>query len=126
MGRIRGVTMKKFACLLVLAAMTSPAWADCTYPKSVGKLPDGKSATRDEMVTAQKVVKQYQANMTTYLDCIKAENDAALAKESVTDAQRKSINDRYTQKNDAAVDEAHDVAGRFNEQLRVFKAKSAK
>jgi hypothetical protein len=117
--------MKKLSCLLLLAVMSSPAWADCTYPKKPGKMPDGKTATRDEMVATQKVVKQYQADMTSYLECLKAEHQAALAKdESLSDKQKKTMTDRYTQKNDAAVDEAHDVANRFNEQLRVFREKS--
>jgi hypothetical protein len=78
------------------------------------------------MIAAQKVVKQYQADITAYLECIKAEHDAALAKDAatLTDDQKQSISTRFTQKNDAAVDEAHEVANRFNEQLRVFKAKS--
>ena len=88
-------------------------------------MPDGKTATRDEMVATQKVVKQYQADMTSYLECLKAEHQAALAKdESLSDKQKKTMTDRYTQKNDAAVDEAHDIANRFNEQLRVFREKS--
>src|SRR5262245_41586054 len=100
----RGVKMKKLSCLLVLAAMTSPAWADCSYPKAPGRLPDGKSSTKEEMLAAQKVVKQYQTDVTTYLDCLKAENDAALAKDAstLTDDQRKALIARYTQKNDAA------------------------
>lgn len=119
--------MKKLSCLLVLAAMTSPAWADCSYPKAPARMPDGNSATRDEMVATQKLVKQYQTDMTTYLDCIKAEHQTALGKDaSMSDDQKQSLTARYTQKNDAAVDEAHDVANRFNEQLRVFKAKSSK
>jgi len=120
--------MKKLACLLVLAALSSPAWADCSYPKAPNKFPDGKSSTKEEMVAAMKVNKAYQAEVTTYLDCLKAENDAALAKDAatLTDAQRKTMNTRYTQKNDAAVDEAQKVADRFNEQVRVFNAKEKK
>jgi hypothetical protein len=111
-----------------VALLSSPAWADCTYPKKPGRIPDGNSATRDEMVAAQKVVKQYQTDMTSYLDCIKAEHQAALDKDAatLTDKQKETMTARYTQKNDAAVDEAHEVAGRFNEQLRVFRAKGEK
>ena len=38
--------MKKLACLVLLTALSAPAWADCTYPKQPGKMPDGKTATR--------------------------------------------------------------------------------
>jgi len=120
--------MKKLSCLLALAMVTSPAWADCSYPKKPAKFPDGKSATRDEMVGAQKVVKTYQSDMSAYLTCIKTEHDAALAKDAatLTDAQKQQMNSRFTQKNDAAVDEEQEVADRFNEQLRAFNAKSGK
>ncbi len=84
--------MKKFACLLVMAALSSPAWADCNYPKKPGRMPDGNTATRDEMVAAQRVVKQYQADITAYLECIKAEHQAALdASPDLTAQQRKTL-----------------------------------
>jgi hypothetical protein len=119
--------MKKLACVLVLAAMTSPSWAACNYPKKVTKMPDGKSASRDEMVATQKTVKQYQTDMSTYLECIKTEHHASLAKDAATlsEDQKKALTTRYTQQNDAAVDEEQEVAERFNEQLRAFnKAKA--
>jgi hypothetical protein len=72
-------------------------------------------------------VDAYIAEMNTYLDCIKAEHDTTLAaKASATEDEKKAISVRFVQKNDAAVDEQQDVAARFNEQLRVFKARTAK
>jgi opacity protein-like surface antigen len=124
-----GLDMKKFSCLLVLAAaMSTSAWAaDCTYPRAPGKLPDGKTAQREEMVAAKKVVDKYNVDMNVYLACIKTEHDEALAKiPSASEDDKKSLVSRYTKKNDAAVDEVQDVAGRFNEQLRVFKAQDKK
>lgn len=119
--------MNKLSCLLLLAAMTSPAWADCTYPKMPAKVPDGNTATREEMVAAQKVIKQYQGDMSTYLDCIKTAHHEALAKDpALTDEQKQSMTTRFMQQNDAAVDEEQQVAQRFNEQLRAFRAKGGK
>jgi hypothetical protein len=121
--------MKKLSCLLVLAAsMSSVAFADCTYPRAPGKLPDGSSATRDDMVAAKKQVDQYNLDMTAYLTCIKTEHDDAVGKQAATlsEEQKQQMAARYTQKNDAAVDELQDVVGRFNEQLRAYKAKNAK
>jgi opacity protein-like surface antigen len=121
--------MKKFACLAVLAAcLPAAAWADCEYPKTLGKMPDGNTATRDEMVAAKKQVDAYNAAINPYLECIKAEADAAVAKQdpAPTEEQKQQITARFVQKNDAAVDELQDVAARFNEQLRAFKARPAK
>lgn len=120
--------MKKAAFLLILAALPAAAWADCTYPRAPAKMPDGGSASREEMLAAKKVVDQYQVDMNAYLECIKTEHDQSLAKQdaAMTEDQKKQITVRYAQKNDAAVDELQDVASRFNEQLRAFRAKTAK
>jgi len=121
--------MKKMSCLILLAAsIASPAWAACTYPAAPAKLPDGNTASRDEMVAGKKLVETYNADMNTYLGCIKQEYDDAVAKQAatLTEEQKQQMAARYTAKNDAAVDELQGVAARFNEQLRVFKAKSTK
>lgn len=123
------INMKKTACLILLAAtLPAAAWADCNYPAKPGRQPDGNTATREEMLAAKKVVDKYQADMNTYLTCIKAEYDASVAKldASATEDDKKKLNTFYTQKNDAAVDQLQEEANRFNEQLRAFRAKNAK
>jgi hypothetical protein len=118
--------MKK-AVLLVLLAMSLPAAADCVYPRAPGRMPDGNTATREEMVTAKKQVDEYIASMNSYLDCIKAEHDTAMAAAPpLSDEQKKQITVRFVQKNDAAVDEQQDVASRFNEQRHIFLDKTKK
>jgi hypothetical protein len=119
--------MKKALGLLFIAAsLSTAAYADCTYPRPPAKLPDGATATRDEMVAANKQVKQYNTDMTAYLDCLKGEYDGTTAKlpADATEEAKKQLAEKYAQKNDAAVEEVSSVAARFNEQLRVFKAKN--
>jgi hypothetical protein len=121
--------MKKLSCLILLAAsIASPVWAACTYPAAPSKLPDGTTASRDEMLAGKKLVETYNSDMNTYLGCIKKEHDDAVARQAatLTEEQKQQMAARYTAKNDAAVDELQGVAARFNEQLRVFKAKSTK
>jgi hypothetical protein len=120
--------MKKVLFTVLLAACVSTAaYADCAYPRAPTKLPDGNTASRDEMLAGKKTVEAYNADMTTYLNCIKTEHDTAVAKlpTTATEDQKKQMAAMYTQKNDAAVDELSGVAARFNEQIRAFKAKSA-
>jgi len=120
-----GFSMKKVSCLILVAAsLSSTAWAACTYPAAPGKLPDGAAASRDEMLAGKKLVEKYNADMNAYLGCIKAEYDESAKAPSLTEEQKQQMAARYTQKNDAAVDELQGVASRFNEQLRVYKAKS--
>lgn len=118
--------MKKALVLALLAISLPAAAAECVYPRAPGRLPDGNTATREEMVSAKKQVDTYLAAVNGYLDCIKIEHDAALADQAaaLNDEQKKQLSLRFVQKNDAAVDEQQDVASRFNEQLRVFKART--
>ena len=117
---------KALGLLFLAASLSTAAYADCTYPRPPAKLPDGATATRDEMVAANKQVKQYNTDMTAYLDCIKTDYDGTIAKlpADATEESKKQLAAKYAQKNDAAVDEVSGVAARFNEQLRVFKAKT--
>jgi hypothetical protein len=66
--------------------------------------------------------------MNTYLDCLKLESDAAAPNDTskMTAEQKKKADEQkkiLAQKNNAAVDELQAVVSRFNEQLRIFKAK---
>lgn len=116
---------KSFLALAVTACFATAAAADCTYPRAPGKAPDGNVATREEMLAAKKLVDEYNALMNTYLECIKTEYDAAVAKgTSLTEEQKQQMASIYTQKNDSAVDELTGVANAFNEQIRAFRAKN--
>lgn len=119
--------MKK-SLILVAGALvfSTSAWADCTYPRAPGKMPDGNTAPREELLAAKKLVDQYNAEMNTYLECIKTEHDQAVAKggSSLSEEQKQQMAAMYTQKNDAAVDELTAVAERFNEQVRAYRAKN--
>jgi hypothetical protein len=119
----------KRALILVLAAasLSTAAFADCTYPRAPTKMPDGNTAPREEMIAAKKLVDQYNTDMTVYLNCLKTDHDASVAKlgDKATEDQKKQMAAMYTQKNDAAVDELQAVASRLNEQIRAFKAKTA-
>lgn len=116
--------MKRTACLLLLTVLPAMAIADCVLPPSPTRIPTGANATRDAMVNAKRVVDKFQEDMTAFLACIKTEHEEQLAKEGsdMSDAQKRRFVQRYEQRNDAAVDEATNVAAKFNEELRAFRA----
>jgi len=60
----------RFLPCLLLAAWNFAQAADCTYPRAPANLPDGRTATQEEMVTGMKVVKDYNALVTSYLACL--------------------------------------------------------
>jgi predicted outer membrane protein len=116
--------------LVIALGAAAHAQADCTYPNAPGAIPDGSTASKDEMIAAKNDVARYNNEMNAYLDCIKLEIQAATPK----DPSKLSKDDRakaeeqekmLTQKNNAAVDELQGVVGRFNEQLKIWKAKHA-
>jgi hypothetical protein len=111
--------MKAWIPLTLVFALGSAAHAQatCTYPRSPDAPPDGNTATKDQMIAAKHD-----------LDCLKLEMDAATPKDpkKLTADEKKKSDDQQkilVQKNNAAVDELQAVVGRFNEQLKIFKAK---
>ena len=120
--------MKHYITALVLAGglAATQVNAACNYPVAPGKFPDGNQATKEEMLAAKNSVVKYNGDMEVYLTCIQGEYDAKVAAEANATAEQKAEMARVRdQKHNAAVQELQSVADRFNEQLRVWKAKSA-
>jgi hypothetical protein len=111
---------------LLTALLTAPAFANCTAPSNEVKVPDGTSASKDEMIAAQRAVKDYNAAVKDYIDCINKEMDAKIAMggDKMTDADRQKISGEYVSMQNAAVDRVQKVADRFNVELRAWKAKN--
>ena len=99
--------------------------AECIYPQAPSDLPNGATASEQEMVAGMKSIKEYNAQVTAYLSCLdmKMETDiAAAGTDAPADqvAQIKAIN---AKRHNAAVDELEANAARFNEQVKAFKTR---
>ena len=81
------------------AAAVVPALG-CDRPSAPTSIPDGASASKEDMLAAKKAVDAFKSGMEEYLACEKS-----------------------TAKIDAAQKELVKVADRFNAQVRAFKAK---
>src|SRR5688572_26571466 len=69
------VTMKVLYTAAVIAALAAaPSWGACTYPTAPGNMPDGNTATRDDMLAAKKQVQEFDKLITAYTECLKLEN----------------------------------------------------
>jgi hypothetical protein len=103
------------------------AYADCSYPAAPLKLPDGASATLEEMIAGQKTVKEYDKAVKDYVDCIDKEVDQKItqAGDKLKPEQKADMQKVEAQKHNAAIDQLQSVADRFNEQVKVFKARTA-
>jgi hypothetical protein len=117
--------------LLALAAATAlsagAAYADCPYPTPPDKVPDGATATMQDMLAGQKAVGEYNKAINDYVACIDKEVGQAIAKagDQIKPEQKADMQRIANQKHNAAIDQLQSVADRFNEQVKVFKAKSA-
>lgn len=115
------------AAVLAAVTMIAPsAWADCARPTGPASIPDGKTATPEEMQATAKAIKQYNADVTTYTDCINAETNAQVAAagpDATPDAIEK-IQKAQAEKQNVVVDDLQAKAGKFNEQVRAFKSRS--
>ena len=114
--------MKAMLTVSILGALlATPVFADCSAPDDTVQIPNGTTATRDEMVQAQKAVKAFDAAVKAYSDCLTAEEDAKVA----AGADRAKIHPEYAKLNNAEVDKVQQVADKFNTERRAFKAKGA-
>lgn len=115
--------MKALFAITAVVTLAGPVYADCSYPPPPAKLPDGATATMEEMLEAKKAVTQYNKDINAYVACIKLEHETAVtnAGDKMTPEQKAEMEKMEVQKNNAAVDQLQSVADRFNEQVRLYK-----
>ena len=107
---------------LVLGSAASMA-EDCTAP-AVPALPDGDSATLEQMLEGQAAVKAYQASNTEYRSCLEPKISAAevaASGESPGPELTEALNTLNAQYN-ASVSSEEELAGKFNTELKKYKA----
>jgi hypothetical protein len=114
------LTQLKFAVAIALAALSLSAQAECAYPKAPATIPNGATASEQEMVSAMQAFKQYDADVAAYGTCLEQETKEKAA----GTAQLMQLKTMQTKKLNAAVAELQSKAKEFNEQVRTFKAKS--
>ncbi len=112
------------ALVATLALATIPnALADCVFPKAPEQVPDGKTASESEMISAMTVFKQYNADVTAYSACLEKETAEKIRDAGGATSAIIQIKSLQAKKNNVAVDELQKKATDFNEQVRIFKAR---
>ena len=93
----------------------------CDYPQRID-VPDGATATKEDMIAGQKGVKTYMASMEEYLACIESDEAQSVLGMGDVDADAKrQREDLFNKKYNAAVEEMNLVAEEFNMQVRAYK-----
>lgn len=121
--------MKKWivSCSAIAALTLSlSAAADCIYPKAPEKTPDGKTASEAEMVEGMKALKKFDTEVNAYTACLEQETSARISEGSqqLQPDQVQQIKAIQSKRHNAAVDDLQAHAAQFNEQVRVYKARS--
>lgn len=111
-------------CLTVLSTLA--AGSDCRAP-AVPMIPDGASASREEMLRAQGAVKVFQSENTRYMKCLEDAFEAAevVLANSEDTAARGSAKDTHTAAMEAyygAVSAEEAVASAFQIELREYRS----
>jgi hypothetical protein len=104
--------VKTYVAVLLGCLTAAAAQADCSLPAAPSKIPDGSSASDAEMLTAMQTLKTYDSDVTAYLKCLEFES-----------RQNRLSQDEQVKRHNSAVDRLQTIAAKFNEQVRVFKAK---
>ena len=105
--------------------MARAAFLACGAPAPPTDIPDGKSATREQMVSVHETVKAFDEATTIYNQCLDttAYQAGVQFKSVATDADTKALNSLQVHLHNEAIDRDQDLANRFNVQLRIFKAR---
>ena len=93
--------MKRLVSVAILCAMGSTPILACERPSAPSSIPDGATASKEDMLAAKRAVDAFKTGMEEYLACEKS-----------------------GAKKDAGAAELIKVADRFNAQVKAFKAKS--
>jgi hypothetical protein len=115
--------MTPSAMLRCAAALTfvlaDSAHADCAFPKAPASIPDGKTATKEEMVAGMSAFKAYNDEVAEFGKCL----DQETKDKAAGTGQLMQLKTMQTKKLNAAIDELGAKAKVFNEQVRIFKAR---
>lgn len=116
------MTNKIKTALLSLTLLVAPAAFACDYPERP-TIPDGSTASKDQMLEAKADVTAYLAGVDEYLVCIETEEkEAVAAMDNPDDAELKRRDQMLSKKFDAANEEKALVGEEFNQQVRAFNA----
>lgn len=118
------VMNKTLTTILVYSLfLAAPALA-CDYPERPN-IPDGATATKEEMLEASAQIKEYLANVDTYLTCIEdAEKDAVAGMEDPSPEELQRRVEMLDSRFDAANEEKALVGEMFNQQVRAYNSKA--
>ena len=119
--------ISKAICVTALI-FSAQASIGCDYPSKIS-IPDGNTATLEEMQEGVKAMKKWQADLVVYRTCIFEETEAAKKAIETADpgtglTQITALERQLNLKHNASVDDEIKIGADFNEQIVNFKSKN--
>lgn len=102
----------RLAFLLLLGVIAMSAQADCKLSPPPSKIPDGATASDDEMRLVMLAMSHYETDVDNYVKCLAFE--ASQGRLSLQDQARLQS---------AALDSHQAVMSRYNAQMRLYMAR---
>jgi len=121
--------ISKVICVTALI-FSAQASIGCDYPSKIS-IPDGNTATLEEMQEGLRAMKKWQADLIVYRTCIEEETEAAKKAIETADPEKgltqiTALERQLVLKFNASVDDEAKIGANFNEQIRNFKRKKNK
>ena len=114
-------SFQSLAAAALVAVIALPAAArECTAPGPAPAVPDGSSATADQMGAARGAVQGYVATLQDYQDCLEAK--IKNAPKGTKGEELQKLRDQ----GNAAIDQAQALAASYSQQMKIFKARPQK
>ena len=117
-------TLTTIAAAATLSLLAAASHAACTL-EAEPVIPDGKTATLDQMKATQAAVKAYGNDYRACLDSEAAAANAAAPKDETADAKNARAAATASAYN-ASIDKQTALAAKFNDAVKAYKAAQAK
>ena len=118
--RVAIATTSIITSILAALSLGATAQAACTRPEAKFTIPDGASATEEEMKVATQALLQFDRDVGEYLRCIKGEtSQETVGKDPQT---REQLLQEYVASHNAAADQLTGLADCFNAHLETFRS----
>jgi len=105
------------AAFLILVATAPVAAADCAPPPRAPAMPQGATATDDEMKEGHDKLQNYVKLLEAYQTCMD------LQIKSAPSDTKPEVKAQWQANSDAAIEAAHEIADIYSAQLRAYKAR---
>ncbi|NIL94840.1 MAG: hypothetical protein GTO71_10495 [Woeseiaceae bacterium] len=117
MTKMTKIVTASFLFLLAQGAIA------CNYPDRPA-VPDGATASKEDLLAAKAAVQEFMTNVDDYLMCIEGEEKAAIADmDNPTPEELQRRDEMLNKRFEAANDEKALLGEQFNQQIRVYNAK---